>query len=154
MAGAQEGPVRWDELFFSVSCKGTLRGMHVQASASAGHRVIFLTRGTAQDYVIDLRRGSPTFGHVETVLLKPGGKILVVPSGCAHGFEALEDETTMVYLQQGIYDPAADIGVHWQSIGIQAACSTPIVSERDRNLPEFSAFDSPFTWRSQPGEAQ
>lgn len=137
----------WDELFFSVSRLGTVRGMHVQANKSAGERIVFVARGLAKDFVVDLRQGSPTYGMVETRVLEPGGLALMVPPGCAHGFEALAEDTTMVYLQQGLYDPDSDIGVNWNSLGLTIEAETPIVSDRDRSLPPLDEFASPFVWQ-------
>lgn len=118
----------------------------MQANKSAGGRIIFVTRGLARDFVVDLRGGSPTYGMVETRMLEPGGLALMVPAGCAHGFEALAEDTTMVYLQQGLYDPESDIGVNWSSLGLTIESDNPIVSDRDRGLPPLDEFASPFVW--------
>lgn len=136
----------WDEVFYSTSRLGVIRGFHVQASADAGSRLIFVTAGEAMDFVLDLRRGSPTFGDVECRLLTPGTSSRLVPRGCAHAFEALSDATTMVYLQEGLHDPSCDIGVLWSSVGIETTNPTPVVSARDVALPPLSEFDTPFTW--------
>lgn len=137
--------LRPDEVFFSISGKGSVRGMHVQKGRAAGRRLIFVTRGVARDFVIDLRVGSPTFGSVVETLLKPGELSILVPPGCAHGFESLEEQTTMVYVQEGRYEADLDIGVHWTSCGFAPHSSSPTVSERDNALPHLSEFDSPFT---------
>lgn len=139
--------ITWDELFFSISRLGTIRGMHVQANVSSGERIVFVTHGSARDFVVDLRKGSPTYGMVETRILKPGGLALMVPPGCAHGFEALADDTAMVYLQRGLYDPTSDIGVNWNSLGLMIDADNPIVSDRDRSLPPLDEFVSPFVWQ-------
>ena len=138
--------LRPDEVFFSISREESLRGMHVQMGRAAGRRLIFATRGMARDFVIDLRVGSPTFGSVVETLLKPGELGVLVPPGCAHGFESLEDETTMVYVQEGRHEADLDIGVHWTSCGFTPHSSSPTVSQRDDALPHISEFDSPFTW--------
>ena len=139
-------PLRPDEVFFSTSDKGVVRGMHVQRGRAAGHRLIFATQGVARDFVIDLRIGSPSFGQVIETMLEPGGLSLFVPPGCAHGFESLATGTTMVYVQEGGYDPELDIGVHWTSCGLVPQASEPLVSERDALLPHLSNFKSPFSW--------
>lgn len=140
--------VKLDEVFFSISGRGVIRGMHVQKGRAAGHRLVFATHGSARDFVIDLRVGSPTFGDVVETLLEPGGACLVIPPGCAHGFESLVDNTTMVYVQEGEHDVELDVGVHWTSCGVSPTTHQPIVSERDDALPHLSVFESPFVWSS------
>jgi len=137
-----------DEVFFSVSRQGTVRGMHAQKGQAAGHRLVFVTTGRARDFVIDLRVGSPTFGEVVENTLTPGGLSVLVPPGCAHGFEALQDDTTMVYVQEGAHQPDLDIGVHWSACGFTPITEQPVVSERDEALPKLNDFVSPFRWQS------
>lgn len=135
-----------DEVFFSTSASGAVRGMHVQSGVRQGHRLVFVTAGSARDFVIDLRRGSPMYGVVVETRLEPSGPAVLIPPGCAHGFESLADGTTMVYAQHGVHDPALDIGVHWASCGITPQSRFPIVSERDNSLPRLVDFESPFRW--------
>lgn len=139
-------PAHPDEVFFSTSDQGVVRGMHVQSGRSAGHRLIFTTDGVARDFVIDLRVGSPTFGEAMETILEPGGLSIIVPPGCAHGFESLAAGTTIVYVQEGKHDPDLDIGVHWTSCGAELETSEPLISERDDLLPHLSNFESPFLW--------
>lgn len=138
--------IHLDEVFFSTSHGGVVRGMHVQMGRAAGHRLVFVTSGEARDFVVDLRVGSPTYGRVIETLLVPGGHCVLVPPGCAHGFESIEDGTTMVYIQEGAHEPGLDIGVHWNSCGFAPKSSAPVVSTRDDALPHLSDFDSPFVW--------
>lgn len=136
----------WDEVYFSTSFRGTVRGFHVQNAPDSGTRLVFVTSGQAMDYVLDLRRGSRTYGLVEPLLLQAGTYARLIPRGCAHGFEALADHTTMVYLQQGAHDASRDIGVRWDSVGVTYSVSEPVLSDRDASLPRFADFDSPFVW--------
>jgi len=108
--------------------------------------MIMLTSGEVRDFVVDLRVGSPWLGTPCEVHLTPSSGALVIPAGCAHGFEALTDDVTMVYLQEGTYDPSCDTGILWSSVGIRASTPSPIVSNRDGALPTFDRFESPFTW--------
>ena len=141
------GPGRaWDEVYFSTSCRGTVRGFHVQCSRDAGARLVFVTSGQAMDFVVDLRRGSSSYSMVEPLLLDAGRSARIIPPGCAHAFEALEDNTTMVYLQQGVHNAETDIGVRWDSVGATFSVSHPVISERDASLPRLEDFDSPFEW--------
>lgn len=138
--------LRPDEVFWSRSQRGVLRGLHVQVPPHAGRKMVFLTSGEVRDFVLDLRVGSPWFGQIWETTLTPSAEALLIPAGCAHGFEALTDDVTMVYLQEGTYDALSDTGVLWSSVGIQARTPSPIVSPRDRSLPEFVNFESPFVW--------
>ena len=138
--------LKLDEVFFSISSRGVIRGMHVQIGGAAGHRLVFVTHGSARDFVMDLRVGSPTFGDVLETLLEPGGRCLVIPPGCAHGFESLVDGTMMVYVQEGEHDVELDVGVHWTSCRLAPTTDQPVVSERDDGLPHFSDFKSSFVW--------
>lgn len=145
--GAKPHSLNLDEVFYSTSRRGTVRGMHVQMGHAAGHRLVFVTQGAARDFVIDLRLGSPTYGTVVETRLEPGLGSLLVPPGCAHGFESLCDDTTMLYIQEGGYEPDLDIGVHWTSCGFEPSSANPIVSDRDNALPHISHFNSPFLWK-------
>ena len=138
--------LRPDEVFWSRSQRGVLRGLHVQVPPHAGRKMIALTSGEVRDFVLDLRVGSPWFGQIWETTLTPSAGALLIPAGCAHGFEALTDDVTMVYLQEGTYDPSSDTGVLWSSVGIQASTPSPIVSPRDSSLPAIGDFESPFTW--------
>ena len=144
----EASPVNFDvdEVFCSISGRGVIRGMHVQSGPVQGWRLVFVTHGRARDFAVDLRGGSPSYGHVVEALLEPGGSAVLIPPGCGHGFESLEDGTTMVYLQQGRHDPRFDTGVHWQSCGLELDCDEPIVSERDEQLADLRDFDTPFSW--------
>lgn len=135
-----------DEVFFSISNRGVVRGMHAQMGDAAGRRLVYVTSGSARDFVVDLRVGSPTFGEVVETVLEPGSCAVLVAPGCAHGFESLQENTTMVYLQEGAHDPTLDIGVHWTSCGFVPRVNPPIVSARDDSLPHISHFDPPFLW--------
>ena len=138
--------LRPDEVFWSSSHRGVLRGLHVQVPPHAGRKMIVLTSGEVRDFVLDLRVGSPWFGQIWETMLTPSAGALLIPAGCAHGFEALTDEVTMVYLQEGTYDPSSDTGVLWSSVGIRASTPSPIVSARDSSLPAIEGFESPFIW--------
>lgn len=139
---------RVDEVFCSVSEQGVVRGMHVQSGPVQGWRLIFVTHGRARDFAVDLRRGSPTYGTLVETILEPGGSVVLIAPGCAHGFESLESGTTMVYLQEGRHDAQYDTGVYWRSCGVSPMTSDPIVSSRDEQLAHLTSFETPFDWDS------
>ena len=137
-----------DEVFWSHSHRGVLRGLHVQLPPHAGRKMIMVTSGEVRDFVLDLRRGSPWFGRLWEGKVTARDGALLIPAGCAHGFEALSDEVTMVYLEEGTYNEASDTGVLWSSVDLVPHTTDPILSLRDSQLPPLQQFDSPFTFQS------
>jgi dTDP-4-dehydrorhamnose 3,5-epimerase len=90
--------------------------------------------------ILDLRDGSPTFGqHFGVELTAENRTMLYVPKGFAHGFITLEDETEAFYLVDEFYDPAMERGVRWNDprFGIQWPLEPTVISEKDRNHPDF-----------------
>ena len=125
----------------SRSRRGTLRGIHFQTHPGQG-KLVRCARGRVFDVVVDLRRGSPTFGEWEGVELDDaGGQQLWIPVGFGHGFCVLSDVADFVYKCTAYYDAATeagirfddpDVGVEWPS-GIEL-----IYSERDRTAPRLA----------------
>lgn len=136
------------ELFWSKSVRGAVRGMHVQVPPHATTKLVWVSDGAIRDVVLDLRVDSGTFGaHLVTELDgKRGG--LLIPRGCAHGFEVLSDSAIINYAQDKDHAPAHDTGVLWNSFGFEWTTKEPILSDRDRALPPMSEFRSPFTMSS------
>jgi dTDP-4-dehydrorhamnose 3,5-epimerase len=133
------------EEFFTVSRKGVLRGMHFQLPPAAQDKVVFCPRGRALDVVLDLRRASPTFGrHFSRELSGTNLELIFIPAGLAHGFLALEDDTTLFYLASQAHSPAHDSGVLWNSFGFDWPVSEPILSTRDQDFNTLPQFVSPF----------
>lgn len=132
------------EVYWSRSVAGTIRGLHFQLPPTAVAKIVFATSGHVTDAVVDLRRDSPTYGEHATFDLTPSSGAVLVPVGCAHGFEALE-ESVLCYLQDRSFDPATDTGVRWDSAGIAWSSEAPVLSDRDTGFPCLADFDSPFT---------
>lgn len=134
------------EQFYSVSNKDVLRGMHFQAPPHDHVKLIYCTRGSAVDVLLDLRQGSPSFGKCADVKLSAGdGRTIYVPKGVAHGFRSFEDETTIQYCVSTIHEPSFDKGIRWDSIAYDWKIGKPVLSERDQALPAFADFKSPFS---------
>ncbi|MGB2655142.1 MAG: dTDP-4-dehydrorhamnose 3,5-epimerase, partial [Candidatus Acidiferrum sp.] len=94
--------------------KGTLRGMHFQASPHEEAKLIRCTRGSVYDVIVDLRPESATFReYVSVVLSAENGKMLYVPEEFAHGFQTLEDNTEVFYQMSQFYAPEHARGVRW-----------------------------------------
>jgi dTDP-4-dehydrorhamnose 3,5-epimerase len=121
--------------------KGTLRGMHYQATPHPEVKLVRCTKGSVYDVAVDLRPGSPTFRHwVGVVLSGRGRNMLYVPEGCAHGFLTLEDETEVSYAISEFYYPELARGVRWNDPAFQIAWpgEVTVISERDRAYPGFT----------------
>lgn len=121
---------------------GMLRGMHFQRAPFGQAKLVSCVQGAAWDVMVDLRPASPTYRkwHGET-LAAASGRTVLVPAGCAHGFVALKDDTTIAYLIEGDYQPTASGVVRWNdpAFGIEWPVSEPMLSERDRMAPDFVA---------------
>ncbi|WP_208012539.1 dTDP-4-dehydrorhamnose 3,5-epimerase family protein [Cellulomonas shaoxiangyii] len=135
------------EVYWSSSHPGTVRGLHFQTPPTAVAKIVFAVTGRVTDVVVDLRVGSPTYGQHARFDLTPGAGSVVVPVGCAHGFEVVgDDDAVLCYLQDVPFDPATDAGVRWDSAGIAWETTEPITSDRDAGLPRLEEFASPFVW--------
>ncbi len=134
------------EEYVTRSLPGTLRGLHFQMPPMQHHKVVVCLRGRAWDVAVDLRRDSPTYGeHVSVNLTDSLANALYVPAGVAHGFCVTGAEALLYYKVSTVYSPVHDAGIRWDSCRIPWPISVPILSERDKSLPPFSAFQSPFT---------
>ena len=123
----------------SVSKKNVLRGLHYQVKHPQGH-LVTLTRGTIFDVGVDLRRGSPTFGHVFTITLTAEHPRQVFhPPGIAHGFCVLSDVAEIWYKCTERYFADDEGGLLWSDpdLAIDWPLKSPIVSSRDAAYPRL-----------------
>ena len=138
---------QWEEDFFSVSRKGVLRGLHFQLPPKNHAKLVYCLAGEAIDAVVDLRKGSPTFGcNITLTLSAKKANMLYVPSGLAHGFYSLSDHLIMMYKTSTAYSPPHDTGILWCSAGIQWPTQNPILSPRDSGFIRFESFNTPFNF--------
>lgn len=131
----------------SVSKKGVLRGLHFQKPPHAQGKLVRVTSGSALDVAVDLRRNSPTYGqHVTCVLDAEKHNLFYIPEGFAHGFAALEDNTTFLYKCTDFYNQPSEGGILWNdpALGIDWGVTQPLVSPKDEVLPPLQNFTSPF----------
>jgi len=134
----------------SVSTRrGTVRGMHYQSAPHAHDKLIRVARGAILDVVVDIRKGSPTFGRSAAVELSASNwRQLFVPRGFAHGFCTLEDDTQVAYKLTDYYSPAQEGGLLWSDPSLGVAwpvkpCDA-IVSSKDAILPRLADLETPF----------
>lgn len=85
------------EEFYSVSRRGVIRGLHFQVPPAEAGKLVYCIEGRILDVLVDLRRGSPTYGrHLTVPLEAAAGTMVYLPAGIAHGFCALTDRATMM----------------------------------------------------------
>lgn len=115
--------------------QGAIRGLHFQRSPHAEMKFVRCIAGRVWDVAVDLRRASPTFLHWHAEELSPqNGRMLVVPEGCAHGFQVLEEDSQMLYLHTAFYAPDAEGGVAYDDprLAIPWPLAPTDVSDGDR----------------------
>ncbi len=132
-----------------------MRGLHFQLPPMAQAKLVSVTRGRILDVVVDLRRGSPTFGkYVSTQLSADSGHQAFVPVGFAHGFITLEDETVVMYKVSASYSADHDSGIRWDDPDIAFPWpmdrADVITSDKDAKLPWLREFASPFLYDGHP----
>lgn len=126
----------------SVSRRGVLRGIHVTDVPRGQAKYVTCVRGAVLDLVVDLRVGSPGFGTVDTVLLDERNRAAVyLAEGLGHGFVALEDDSTVMYLCSSTYDPEHDREVNPLDPALALPLPdglVPVLSEKDAAAPTLA----------------
>jgi dTDP-4-dehydrorhamnose 3,5-epimerase len=133
----------------SESLKGVLRGLHFQKPPHTQSKLVRCIKGQVLDIALDLRKNSKTYGHFEsTVLSSENKEQLFVPKGFAHGFIVLSNSATLSYKVDNYYNVESESGIIWNdsflNIDWKISKSKIIISEKDRKLPTFNNFISPF----------
>ena len=119
----------------SVSKKNVLRGLHFQNHPYGQGKLVRVTKGSALDVVLDLRKDSKTYGkHFKLKLSDQNSTMLWIPYGFAHGFIALEDQTVFQYKCDELYHPESEGCIAWNdpSLKIDWGIKNPIVSSKDQ----------------------
>ena len=118
--------------------KGVTRGLHFQYPPAAEYKLVRCIQGKVFDVVVDLRHGSLTLGqHLSFELNTQNNSMLLIPPGCAHGFQALEDNSQLLYLHTTDYQPNYDGGCRVDDPSLKINWPLPIIllSERDASFP-------------------
>lgn len=121
----------------SHSMKGVLRGLHYQWPNPQG-KLVGVLEGEVYDVVVDIRRGSPTFGRWTAAMLTADNKRQFwIPQGFAHGFCVVSEYATFVYQCTALYDRAADAAIRWNDadIAIDWPVAEPLLSDKDKVAP-------------------
>lgn len=118
---------------FSLSVRGTVRGMHFQEPNAQG-KLVMVLEGEVFDVAVDIRRGSSTFGQwFGTELSTKNKRQLYIPPGFAHGFCVMSDQAAFVYKCTRFYSPQDEHGILWDdpALGIRWPVSRPVLSPKD-----------------------
>ncbi|GGC74993.1 dTDP-4-dehydrorhamnose 3,5-epimerase [Hoyosella rhizosphaerae] len=132
----------------SISAEGTLRGIHFADVPPGQAKYVTCVSGAVLDVIVDIRTGSPTFGQWDSVYLDDMSRRAVfLDVGLGHGFFALSEQATVVYLCSSGYNPDAehginpldpDIGITWPHIGHTGRPLTPVLSQKDQDAPSLA----------------
>lgn len=122
--------------------KGTVRGMHFQMSPSREMKFVICVRGAVYDVAVDLRKESGTLlGWHAQILSEHSGLAMVIPEGCAHGFQALEANTELLYFHTAAYDREAESGLRWDdpALNIEWPLIPSGISDRDLSFQSIGS---------------
>lgn len=128
--------------------KGIIRGIHFQINPKPQLKLVRCTKGCVMDYVVDLRKDSPTFKKwVSVELTADNHKQILIPSGYGHAFITLEDDCEVLYKVDEWYYPEFDRAIAWNDpeIAIDWGTDSPIISEKDTKAPTLAMSDVNFT---------
>ena len=120
--------------------KGTVRGMHYQLAPKAETKLVRCIRGALFDIILDIRKGSLTFGKsFGTELSVENRKAMYVPKGFAHGFITLQDDTEALYFVDEFYAPTHERCIRWNDpqFGIAWPAAMAMISDKDRDQKNF-----------------
>jgi dTDP-4-dehydrorhamnose 3,5-epimerase len=127
----------------SLSCRGTLRGLHLQHPRGQG-KLVYVVEGEVFDAAVDVRVGSPSFGKWAGMRLSSRDhRQMYIPPGFAHGFCVVSEHALFAYKCTDVYLPQQELGVAWNdpALAIPWPISQPIISEKDQHFLPLAAID-------------
>ncbi|WP_071131782.1 dTDP-4-dehydrorhamnose 3,5-epimerase [Enterococcus timonensis] len=132
---------------------GVVRGLHFQLGQAAQTKLVRVVTGVLYDVIIDMRKGSPTYGqHEGFILSEANHRQLLVPKGFAHGFCTLTNDVNFLYKCDNYYAPEADGGIMFSDPALKIDwpfdLAKAITSEKDAHHPTFAEFEknNPFVY--------
>ena len=130
------------ECYFSTSNENVLRGFHLQINESIQGKIVSCVAGKVLDVMVDLRMGK-NFGKVySTHLDSNSNDTIFIPKGFGHSFLNLQSNQAMLlYLVETEHDPINDTGVLWNSVNYKWPINNPLISARDKSLPNIEYFE-------------
>lgn len=135
-------PVFFDlkEVYITTSKRGSVRGMHVQGPTHSIAKIVSVVRGQILDIIVDVRSESINFGQYMKFYLSESSDSILVPRGFAHGFQALEDDSMVLYQTDGYYCSDCDSGFNVSAFGHEWEISKGTMSQRDKGLKDFECY--------------
>lgn len=131
---------------------GVLRGLHYQLEPYAQTKLVQVTSGAVYDVIVDIRRGSPTYGQWQEIILSAENKRqLLIPKGFAHGYCTLVENTEFLYKVDNHYSPTHDRGIAWNDpqLNIDWPISNPILSDKDTKQPNLKDLEHHFIYKDK-----
>jgi len=137
----------------SKSTKGVLRGLHFQLHPHAQSKLVRVIEGKVLDIAVDIRQGSPTYGHHVAVELSEQNKHqLFIPRSFAHGFVVLSDTATFAYKVDNYYAPHSDRGLAFDDPQLAIDWQLPLdslqLSAKDTKQPKLSELEKVFDYHT------
>lgn len=127
-------PTRFVQMNQSITVgRGSARGLHIQRAPAAEDKLVSCTFGRVYDVAVDLRAGSPTFLQWTAAELDEANALLV-PKGCAHGFQVLTEEAHLVYLHSEYYTPELESGLRTDDPALAIDWPLPLANRSKRDL--------------------
>jgi len=120
---------------------GAVRGMHYQKPPHTEMKLVRCLKGRVWDVTVDLRAGSPTFLQWHAEELTPRNtRMMVIPEGCAHGYQVLEPDSELLYLHTAFYAPESESGIPHNDVRLGISWPLPVtdISKRDSNHPAIA----------------
>lgn len=141
--------LRWVQDNQSSSQYGVIRGLHYQLPPFAQSKLVRVLRGKILDVVVDIRKGSPSFGKgYSKVLSAKNKKQLFIPKGFAHGFSVLSEKAEVLYKCDQFYNKESEAGIIYNDAELNIDWRIPeenrVVSEKDIQLPSFAQYNNSF----------
>lgn len=133
----------------SKSSKGVLRGLHFQNPPYAQGKLVRVITGAVLDVVVDIRKGSPTYGkHHKVELTEENKKMFWIPPGFAHGFLTLRDNTIFSYKCTNLYNKESEGAVLWNDpeLDIDWEIENPMLSNKDKIAEPLNKLNSQFSF--------
>jgi dTDP-4-dehydrorhamnose 3,5-epimerase len=133
----------------SSSLYGVIRGLHYQLAPYAQAKLIRVVEGCILDVVVDIRKGSPSYGKAFSLeLTGENKKQLYIPTGFAHGFSVLSEKAVVIYKCDHFYNKESEGGIRYNDLQLKIDWKIPadkaIISDKDKVLPLFADCNANF----------
>ena len=127
-----------EQRIYRIPRSGTFFGIHYQDAAYPQAKLITVIQGSGLDYIVDLRKDSPTYRQWKAVeVTSENARIVYIPAGFGHGFLSTADDTIQLFAVDAPFMDGAARCIHYADpgIGLKLPVATPILSEKDKNAP-------------------